>query len=291
MVSVERECYTLGSFEGQTEKALGVRRGGPSKFEGIVGPGRRDLRERVSDPRRLVPFPPEGNWCEIRGIGLHEQAIPRHQSQQVVVSPFIEGHDPAERDVPARPERELGQRVGARVAVQDAEDAGSTGVANHRAGIVFRVSGVDDYRLVHFIGERNLRRECGALCLARRIIVMIVESALADRYAGLFEQLAQPRNVARGVKRGCVVGMYSGSGKDEPGIVRRALGGHRRCRERLTDADDRQRARLAGARDYRVAVAGEGRVREVGVAVDEDWRAPVLRGHLRSIQRSTGAAT
>jgi hypothetical protein len=29
----------------------------------------------------------------------------------------------------------------------------------------------------------------------------------------------------------------------------------------------------------------------VGVAVDEDLRAPAWRGHLRSIQRSTGAAT
>jgi hypothetical protein len=29
----------------------------------------------------------------------------------------------------------------------------------------------------------------------------------------------------------------------------------------------------------------------VGVAVDEDGRMPVARGHLRSIQRSTGAAT
>jgi hypothetical protein len=143
------------------------------------------------------------------------------------------------------------------------------GVANHRAGIVFRISGVDDYRLVHLISERNLRRECGALRFARRIVVVIVESALADRH-GLFEQLAQPRYVARGVKRGCVVGMYSGGRKDEPGIVRRALGGNRRCRERLPDADDRQRARIAGARDYRVAVAGERRVREVGVAVDED---------------------
>ena len=175
--------------------------------------------------------------------------------------------------------------------MQDAEDAGSTGVANHRAGIVFRVSGVDDYRLLHLIGERNLRRECGALCLARRIVVVIVESALAHRHGRVREELAQLRHVARRVKRGCVVGMYSGSRKDESGIVRRALGGHRRYRERLPDADDRQRARLAGARDYRVAVAGEGRVREVGVAVDEDWRTPVLRGHLRSIQRSTGAAT
>ena len=154
--------------------------------------------------------------------------------------------------------------------MQDAEDAGSTGVANHGACIVFRVSGVDDYRLVHLISKRNLRRECGALRFARRIVVMIVESALADRHSGLSKQVAQSRKVARGVKRGCVVGMYSGGRKDEPGIVRRALGGNHRRRERLPDAYDRQRARIAGARDYRVAVAGERRVREVGVAVDED---------------------
>jgi hypothetical protein len=270
MVSVERECYTLGSFEGQTEKALGVRRGGPSELERIVGPGRRDLRERVSHPRRLVPFPSEGNGCEIRGIRLHEQAIRRHQSQEVVVSPFIEGHDPAERHVPARVERELGQGVGARVAVQDAEDAGGPGVANHRVGIVFRVSGVDDHRLVQLVSERNLRRECGALRFARRIVVMIVESALADRHGRVREELAQLRHVAQRVKRGRVMGMYSGGRKDEPGIVRRAPGGDRRRRKRLPDADDRQRARLAGARDYRVAVAGERCVREVGVAIDED---------------------
>jgi hypothetical protein len=84
------------------------------------------------------------------------------------------------------------------------------------------------------------------------------------------EQLAQLRNVPRGVKRGCVVGVDSGGGKDKPGILRRQPGGDRRRCERLPDADDRQRARKAGARDYRVAVAGEGRVREVGVAVDED---------------------
>ena len=66
---------------------------------------------------------------------------------------------------------------------------------------------------------------------------------------------------------------------------------HQLGREGFADADDRSRARLAGARDYRVAVAGERRVREVGVAVDEDRRASVRRGHLRSIQRSTGAAT
>jgi len=85
--------------------------------------------------------------------------------------------------------------------------------------------------------------------------------------------------------------MDSGGGKNESGMIRSTLGGSDRRCERFPDADDGPRARDAGARDYRVAIAGERRVREVGVAVDEDGREPVLRGHLRSIQRSTGAAT
>jgi len=64
--------------------------------------------------------------------------------------------------------------------------------------------------------------------------------------------------------------MDSGGSKHEPRIVRRILGRDRRRGERFPDADNRLRARIAGAGDYRVAVAGERRVREVGVAVDED---------------------
>jgi hypothetical protein len=129
---------------------------------------------------------------------------------------------------------------------------------------------VDDDRLVQLAGERNLCRERDALGFTRRIVVVIVESAFADSDGGTCEQLAQLRNVARRVKRSGVVWMNSGCRKDETGIVRRVSGGDGRRRERLPDADDRQRARFAGARDYRVAVAAEGRVREVGVAVDED---------------------
>ena len=74
-------------------------------------------------------------------------------------------------------------------------------------------------------------------------------------------------------------------------ILRRVFSRQRRCLHRFSDADDSRRARVAGARDYRVAVAGERRVGEVGMTVDEDLRTPpVLRGHLLSIQRSTGAA-
>jgi hypothetical protein len=106
---VERECYTLGSVEGQTEKTFGVRRGGSPEIERFVVPSRCNLRESMRDPGRLVPFPPEGNRREIRRIRLHEQTIPWYQAHQVVVRPFVEGHDPAERDVPSRVERELRQ--------------------------------------------------------------------------------------------------------------------------------------------------------------------------------------
>lgn len=79
--------------------------------------------------------------------------------------------------------------------------------------------------------------------------------------------------------------------ENEAGIVGSDLARDFRRRQRLPNADDGSRARFPGAGDYLVAVTGERRVREVGVAVDEDGRMPVARGHLRSIHRSTGAAT
>ena len=120
---------------------------------------------------------------------------------------------------------------------------------------------------------------------------MVVEAALSNGDRTRPQQLTKSWDVTALVKAGRVVRMDSGRCKDKTGILAREVGRERRYVERLSNADDGRRARLAGAGDYRVAVAGEGRVREVGVAVDEDLRAPNWRGHLRSIQRSTGAAT
>jgi hypothetical protein len=154
--------------------------------------------------------------------------------------------------------------------VHDPDDAGGTSVANERAGVVFRISRVDDERLANLRGDRHLSRERGALGFAWRIVVVIVEPALADRHRRTTKQLAKFRHIARRVERGCVVGMDSGRRKNKTWIVYRVLSRERRRGERFSNADDRPRARFAGARDYRVAVAGERRVREVGVAVDED---------------------
>jgi len=120
---------------------------------------------------------------------------------------------------------------------------------------------------------------------------VIIESALPDRNRRGFEKLAESGDIALWVECRRVVRMDSGSRENKPRIFSRETSRERGCVERLSDADNSRRARIAGAGDYRVAVAGERRVREVGVAVDEDWRAPVLRGHLRSIQSRIGAAT
>ncbi|GAC1453097.1 MAG: hypothetical protein PVSMB1_01260 [Gemmatimonadaceae bacterium] len=188
--SVERECYTLVSVEGQTEKAFGVRCGYPSKSERIVVPSRRDLGLRVSDPCRFVAFAPERCRREVRGIGFQKQSIPWNQADEVIVRPFLEGHDPAERYVPPLLDRELREGMRARVAVQDPDDARGSRFANGRPRIVFRVSGVDNDRLAYFAGKANLGRESGALGCARGIVIVIIESALADRDGGAFDQLA-----------------------------------------------------------------------------------------------------
>jgi hypothetical protein len=142
--------------------------------------------------------------------------------------------------------------------------------ANDSARIILGVTGVHNQRPLRLGTERYLCRKCRALRFTGRIVVMVVETAFADGDSTAVDQLAESRDVTRRVKASCVVGVYSGGREDEPRILSRACGGDRRRIERFPDTDDRQSARIAGASDYLAAVAGERRVREVGVAVDED---------------------
>jgi hypothetical protein len=184
----------------------------------------------------------------------------------------------------------LGQSVCSCIAMENADYACSLRVGDVCTGVVLRLPGMDDDGPAHLRGQTDLRSESGALGDSGRIIVVVIEAAFADRNGGGHE-LAQSRDVALFVEAGGIVGMDSGGGEHEAGMLGRVFTRESRCLQRLSDADDGRRARIAGAGDYRVAVAGERRVCEVGMAVDEDLRTPpVLRGHWRSIQRSTGAA-
>jgi hypothetical protein len=267
---VKRECYSLGGSKGQTEKTPGIGGGRPSKLLEVIAANGGDLRKRMRDPRRLIPFPAVGHWRKVRGIGLDQQTILRHQSKKIVVRPLVERHDPAERHIPAGVDGELRQGMRAGVAMQNPDDSGSPCLTDDRAHVVLRIAGVDYNRTVRFSSEGNLRGEGGTLRVARRVVVVVVEPTLAQRHRAALEKRAQLWYVTPGVEGGGIVRVDASRREYEAGVFRGALSRDRGGIDGLADADDRGRARIAGAGDYRVAVAGERCVREVGVAVDED---------------------
>ena len=129
---------------------------------------------------------------------------------------------------------------------------------------------MDNDGAAHLTRERDLRGKGRALGVAWRVVIMIVEAAFANGHGAVLQEVAKLRNIPARVKSPSVMRMDSSSGEDKPRIFCGVLGSNRSGLERLADADDPSRARIAGARDYRVAVAGERCVREVGVTVDED---------------------
>ena len=175
--------------------------------------------------------------------------------------------------------------------MQDADHVCRSCIADEPSGVVLRVTGVHNERLPHFVRELHLCRERRALGVSWRVVVVVIETALTDCDRRVSQRLSQFRQIPRRIKGDRVVGVNARGSKHKARVVGSDLARDFRRRERLSDADDSSRARVAGAGYYLVAVTGERRVRDVGVAVDEDGRMPVARGHLRSIQRSTGAAT
>ena len=290
-VRVKRECYSLGRWKGQTEQTLGIASCDGAKLLRVIPASGGEFRESSWYPRRLVPLSAVWHRSEVRRIGLNQEAVPRHHPNEIVVRPLLERDDPAERDVPTGGDSEISQRLRTCVAVQYSDNPAHACLADCGTRIVLGVASVNDHRTLHLVSERNLRRESGTLRIARRIVVVVVEAALTHRYRAALKKAAQLRYIALCVEPRGIVRMNTRGREDKARVFRGAISGDCGGSDGFADADDRDRARIAGAGDYRVAVAGERCVREVGVAVDEACRAPVLRGHLRSIQRRTGAAT
>ena len=126
---------------------------------------------------------------------------------------------------------------------------------------------------------------------------MVIESTLADGDSAFSHENSQLGNRSGGIEPRRIVRMNSSGMRDVVGVIARercciARGGENIGRAATgADADYCAGPRDAGPLDYLVAVAGERRVGEVRVAVDEVWNAAVLRGHLRSIHNNTGLAT
>ncbi len=241
--------------------------------------------------KRLIALSAKWNRRQVRRIGLDEEPVRRHRPDDVVPLPPAEGHDAAEGDVPTRADSRFGECEPARVAVQYTADALRGRLENHTACVLVGVARVDHNRLPLARGKLKLHAEGIPLCNFRRVLVMVVETALAHSAGAAAEARLNRGHIPGGVEQGCVVRMDARRPVNKAGVALgeslRGIGGGMR----FADADDAARARVAGAGDYFVAVAVERRVGEVRVAVEEGCHASDLRGHLPSIQRSNGAAT
>ncbi len=153
--------------------------------------------------------------------------------------------------------------------MKDASDPSGTGFADHRTRIVFGVSRVNDDRTIELLRERELRCERTTLLLARRVIVVRVQAALADGDGPPRYEFSNVVRIPTSVERGRVMRMNAGGKKDESRVARRDTGGAVRGVDRLADADDGTRTGLAGALNRGVSIVVERRIGEMRVAVDE----------------------
>src|SRR5690242_10473722 len=222
----------------EVEQPPRVGGNGERKRRRVDAAGGGEAGYGVRDPRGLVALPAIGDRREIGGVGLGENAIVRHEAQQLVVRPLPEGDDAAERDVPSGIECHSGEFVAPRVAVEHSADPLQAGFAHHRHRVGLRLARVDDDGDAVRAREGELRGECGALAIARRVIVVIVEPTLADRDCTEGELGADRGVVVPRVEGGRVVRMNPGGVPDEAGMPGGDGAGTGRGGDRLADADD-----------------------------------------------------
>ena len=187
--------------------------------------------------------------------------------------------------MPARFDRRQGELVRTRVAVEDSAHPALPRLDHHRPGVILGVARVYHERKTRLRGQRYLRRESVTLLGPRRVVIMVVEPAFADRYGARGDVLANDREVPRSVETDCVMRVHARRVPDESWILARDVPRRASGAEDIpgaaagADADDRFGPALTCALDYVDAVAVERRVCEVRVGVDE-WRATdVCFGH------------
>ena len=196
----------------------------------------------------------------------------------MVVRPLFESDNAAEGDVPAHVERGAREGVASGVAVQHTADAIVPCLDDHREGVVFGFARMDDHRLFCFARQGQLRAKDRALYVAWRVIVVIVQAALAHGNSAAVHEATECVEIGVAGKVDGVMGMNTSRKEHNARMTAGEGFGGVRLADGGANADDGIGAGLAGSADYRVAVAGEGFVCEVGVGVDEGFHGVAARG-------------
>ncbi len=95
---------------------------------------------------------------------------------------------------------------------------------NHCSGVVFGVPCVHYHRYAQGARKLELRGERQSLLIAGRIVVVVVEPALANRNRSAYDMLLNSGDIPRKVEADCIVRMHARCVPDEPRIA---------CRDRL----------------------------------------------------------
>ncbi len=117
--------------------------------------------------------------------------------------------------------------------------------------------------------KRQLRTECVALQVTRRVIVVIVEPALTDGDRAAGEEGSQRGHIRGSVERSRIVRVYASGEEDDAGMGGGNGGRPLRGGEGLADADHGQCAGLARALNDNVPIVIERGIGEVCVTIDE----------------------
>lgn len=156
--------------------------------------------------------------------------------------------------------------------MQYAANARRRGVAKHVDRIRFRLARMQHNGPMQLGGESDLRVEGTTLLFARSVIVVIVESTLADRNGANGNGLANGGPIAQVIPRVGVVRVHAARVKNEPWIAGGdALRAQRRGR-RFADTHKGPRTCCAGPLDDRVHIVCERGIGQMYVTVGEHRR-------------------
>jgi hypothetical protein len=151
-------------------------------------------------------------------------------------------------------------------------------LGHERVRVVLGLARVHDDRKRELRGKLELRGERQPLAVPRRVVVVVVETALAHGNRTTVREPADPVHVARPIETGGIVRVHAGREPREPAFPFGEGAGPRGGRERLPNAQDAGRAGRAGALDHRGLVLTERGVGQVGVAVEERGHGTGTRG-------------
>ena len=153
--------------------------------------------------------------------------------------------------------------------MQNAANTRRSRLDDHGSGVVLGFARVNDHGSIELQRERQLRGERPALMLARRVIVVRVESALADRDRASLYEFSYRIRISERIERGCIMRVNARGREDDVWPSGSEVGSTSGRGDRLANANNRTCARTERAVDDDLTIRIERRVSKVSVAIDE----------------------